>query len=432
MIATSPATFSANYRRYTQEMAGLLMRISTALGTIRAARVLPAVADELRASAKAGTVHYSTMIEGNQLPFVEAERAARGDLGQDTRARIELVNYVEALDLIDQRLSSGTLELTPDFLKELHGTATRGLGRDDDPHFKPHHEGEWRDGVAVVVDKLTGQVMHRAPPPDEVPGRMAGMFEWLDKKLAKGHEPAFVLAGVVHYGVTDVHPFADGNGRAARLLQTALLMMTDVLPGRMFSFERYYAEERDAYYDALRSVRRNTFNMEAWLEYFLRGLAEEYERVAVTVTDLDALVSGPGRGPLTLRDSQQRALTALRIEGRREFTRREYEKAAGVGRSAAGDDLKQLVRHGVLSPRGSGSATRYVFSGSVPSSAQGTRRGRPAKWNDERIERELRDFLADRSGWPAPRDFQQAGRGDLYAAASRSGGIGRWRRMLGL
>ena len=47
--------------------------------------------------------------------------------------------------------------------------------------------------------------------------------------------PPFVIAGVLHYGITDVHPFADGNGRAARLAQTALLMRAGVLPGRMFS-----------------------------------------------------------------------------------------------------------------------------------------------------------------------------------------------------
>jgi len=76
----------------------------------------------------------------------------------DTRAKIELVNYVAALDLIDEHLDTGTLDLTPAFLKELHGTATNGLGRDDDPHFKPHHVGEWRDGAAAVVDRLTRQV----------------------------------------------------------------------------------------------------------------------------------------------------------------------------------------------------------------------------------------------------------------------------------
>src|SRR4051794_8191638 len=108
-------------------MSGALVRIATALGTIGGARVLPAIADQLRATARVGTVHYSNLIEGNELPVVEAERATRGQLTPDSRAKIELVNYVEALDLIDSRLDADALELTAGFLKELHAAATSGL-----------------------------------------------------------------------------------------------------------------------------------------------------------------------------------------------------------------------------------------------------------------------------------------------------------------
>ena len=395
--------------------------------------MLPAVADQLRASARVGTVHYSNLIEGNELPAVEAERAARGQLAPDTRAKIELVNYVAALDLIDDRLDSGELELSSEFLKELHGTATRGLGREDDPHFQPHHEGEWRDGTAIVFNHLTRKVMHEGPPFEEVPGRIASMFEWLERKLAAGTESPFVLAGVMHYGITDVHPFADGNGRAARLFQVALLMAADVLPGRMFSFERFYAEDRNAYYGALGSVREQTFSMEPWLLYFLGGLAEEYERVAATVEDLSAVVTAGGIGPLVLNSGQEQALTALRIQGRREFTRREYEEAAAVGRSAAGNDIRQLIHHGVLVPRGRGTATRYAFiEGRGAGSGEADGRGRPPRWTETKIERELRAFLSERSTWPSPKEFRAAGKGSLYTAASRKGGIGRWRRMVGM
>lgn len=406
------------------------MRISAALGTIRGARVLPAVADQLRASARVGTVHYSNLIEGNELPVIEAERAARGDLAPDSRAKIELINYVEALDFIDQQLNEGTLELTPEFLLQLHGTATRGLGREDDPHFKPHHEGAWRDGHAVVFDHLTGRVMHEGPAKDEVEPRMLGMFQWLNQKLEAGNPP-FVIAGATHYGITDVHPFADGNGRAARLFQTALLMRADVLPGRMFSFERYYAEDRPAYYAALRSVRERTLNMESWLDYFLRGLAEEYERVATTVTDLATLMPGGDGAPLRLTASQERGLAALRLQGRREFSRREYEEAAGVSRSTAGEELGNLVRHDLLGTRGRGPSTHYVFPSAVAGGQRRPGPGRPAKWSDPVIEAELRRFLNGRSNWPSPAEFRAAGKGPLYAAASKAGGVGRWRRIVG-
>jgi Fic family protein len=424
--------FSPRYRRYTAEISNEIFRIASALGTIRGARVLPAVADQLRADARVGTVHFSNLIEGNQLPLIEAERATRRELDRDTRAKVELVNYVEALDLIDRGRDDHTLELTVEFVLELHATVTRGLGREDDPHFKPRHEGAWRDGHAFVVDHLTNAVMHEGPPPEEVEPRMRGLLDWVNRKLDTG-DPPFVIAGVAHYGITDIHPFADGNGRVARLFQTAILIRAGVLPGRMFSFERYYAEDRPAYYSALRSVREQTLNMETWLEYFLRGLAEEYERVAATVTDLSTLMPGGDGGPLRLTAGQQRAITALRVKGRQEFTRREYEEAAGVSRSSAGQDLANLARHGVLVVRGRGPGTRYVFSGAVrPSTRKPGGPGRPAKWTDSAIEAELRRFLDGRSTWPSPDEFRAAGLGPLYAAASRAGGIARWRRAFGL
>ena len=97
-------------------------------------------------------------------------------------SKVELINYVDALDLIDRRLDADLLELSPALLQELHRATTRGLGHEGDPHFKPGHEGEWRDGIAVVVDRVTGRVMHEAPPADEVALRMRSMFAWLDRR----------------------------------------------------------------------------------------------------------------------------------------------------------------------------------------------------------------------------------------------------------
>jgi Fic family protein len=430
-MTSFPMAFESRFRRWTPETLTHLTHIHGALGTIKGARVLPAVADQLRAAARVGTIHYSNLIEGNELPLIEAERAARGQLSPDTRAKVELINYVQALDLIDGRLDDGSLELTSELLKDLHKATTNGLGREEDPHFKPHHEGQWRDGVALVVDAITRQVMHEGVPPGEVEPRMHGMFAWLDSMFARESEPPFVLAGVMHYGITDIHPFADGNGRVARLFQVALLMKAGVLPGRMFSFERYYAEDRPAYYGALRSVRERTLNMEMWLHYFLVGMAGEYERVATTVEDLAELAPA-GAIRLQLTASQQRALTGLRFAGRREFTRAEYEQVARLGRTRAKGDLQGLVRSGVLEVRGRGPSTRYVLPVRRQSERSDQHRpGRPRRWTDATIERELRAYLRERPDWPSPKEFREAGRRDLYAAAGRNGGIARWRQLLG-
>lgn len=412
--------------RYRAPLVQRLQRIERALGLIGAAPILPAAADQLRASARAGTVHYSTLIEGNELPLIEAERAARGKLEPTNEAKIELINYVAALDLIDQCHDVGRLDVTPRFLLDLHGTLMSGLGRPDG-NFKPRHEGAWRDGRALIPDNL-GQIVHEGSPPEEVPGRMAGLCEWITQREERLDEyPPPVIAGVAHYAITDIHPFANGNGRTARLTATAILQTHGYLPGRLFSFESYYARDRDAYLAALRSVRAQTYNMEEWLAYYLEGAAEEYERVAAEVEALNRL--GLGRGsPLQLSASQQRALSALAVRGQSEFTRSDFEKAGGVSRSTAGRDIEALRNALVIRrvARTRGSAARYTFT------EQAERQGRPRVWTPERIDNELRQFTAGRDDWPKVREFDNAGRRALYLAVTRNGGVEHWAQQLGL
>jgi Fic family protein len=418
--------FNAQFTRYRYPAVRRLARIERALGLINAAPLLPAAANQLRASARAGTVHYSTLIEGNELPLIEAERAALGELDPTNEAKVELINYVAALDLIDERHDSGTLRVTPQFLLDLQGTVMKGLGRPEG-NFRPHHEGAWRDGRAIIPDSLGG-IVHEGSAPDEVPGRIVGLCGWIEERESRLEEfPPPVIAAVVHYAITEIHPFANGNGRTARLAAAAILLKHDYLPGRLFSFEAYYARDRDAYLAALRSVRRGTYNMEPWLEYYLEGLAEEYERVVADIEELNRL--GLARTSAhQLSASQQRALSALAVRGQVEFARADYQSAAGVSRSTANRDIDDLLEARVLRrvPATRGSSSRYAFAG------RGRRTGRPRKWTPESIERELREFTRGREDWPRVREFDEAGRRALYLAVSRNGGADHWAQQLGL
>ena len=145
-----------------------------------------------------------------------------------------------------------------------------------------------------------------------------------------------------------------------------------------------------------------------------------------------ALAAGLDEHEALTDKTQERALAALRIGGKHEFSRRDYEQAAGLGRTAAGEEISQLVRHGILVTRGASSTTRYAFTAPVGGRSRGETRGRKAKWTDAVIEERLREFLAGRSDWPSRDEFKAAGRLDLYAAASRNGSIRRWRAKFGI
>ena len=60
-----------------------------------------------------------------------------------------------------------------------------------------------------------------------------------------GPEQALTAAAYFHAKFENIHPFADGNGRAGRLLMKNLLHMRDHPPNNV------HEEDRRAYYDAL-------------------------------------------------------------------------------------------------------------------------------------------------------------------------------------
>ena len=66
----------------------------------------------------------------------------------------------------------------------------------------------------------------------------------------------------------------DGNGRIGRLLVTLFLYAEKVLPSPLLYLSAYFERDRDEYYDQLLRVSA-TGDWQAWIRYFLRGVAEQ-------------------------------------------------------------------------------------------------------------------------------------------------------------
>ena len=367
-----------------------------------------------------GSVHYSNVIEGNELPMLEAARAVDHELESDTKAKLELINYVAALDFIDDEQSAGSITYTSAFLKELHGVMSRGLGRPG-TRFEPHHEGDWRDGRVEVGDALA--VYHVAPGEsrEQVESLMAERLEWLETKRSNNEYLPPIIAAVAHFEVAEVHPFADYNGRGARLFAHAVLVREGYDNRRLFSPERYYADDRDSYYAALRAIKRMR-NLNDWLTYFAQGLATEFERAADLVRRVN-LQNQALPLPVRLTRSQELVVAELTAAQRRSLTRAEVETLTGLRKTMAAEALKELVDVGVLRRVGSGPRQSYELA----ARPRTKRTGRRTVWTDARIREELTEFVANFEGWPSTDDFTKAGKTALYKAASRSGGMRKWR-----
>ena len=57
-----------------------------------------------------------------------------------------------------------------------------------------------------------------------------------------------IEAGIVHYEFVRIHPFVDGNDRAARVLATLILYLRGFDTKQLFCLDDYYDSDRRSYY----------------------------------------------------------------------------------------------------------------------------------------------------------------------------------------
>ena len=103
-----------------------------------------------------------------------------------------------------------------------------------------YQKGE-RPGVYKKNDYVTG-VQEVGALPEDVPEELSELASELEDIRP---EQALTAAAYYHAKFENIHPFADGNGRAGRLLMNYLLLLLDHPPVII------HAEDRRAYYNAL-------------------------------------------------------------------------------------------------------------------------------------------------------------------------------------
>jgi Fic family protein len=304
---------------------------------------------ELERAALAEEAYHTTVIEGARVTLEQARRVLAGGPTEDVDpdSRREVANVVEAAALLRDHLAQG-LPFTQAVIREAHLRLVQGVrGGAAAP-------GAYRRVQNTVVDQVTGEVVYTPPPAYAVPARMAELVDWLES-TRRGQHPV-VTAAIAHYELAAVHPFLDGNGRAARLIATACLERGGYGFTRLVSVSAHYDRDRAAYYGALRSAD-GAADLSAWIEYVATGIA----RTAIELTSrgvdalwLDGLAIEHG-----LNDRQRAAVRNVREMGG--LAIRDYQALfPETPRRTLQHELGQLVRTGLVVAEGAGPSTRYL------------------------------------------------------------------------
>ena len=116
---------------------------------------------------------------------------------------------------------------------------------------------------------------------------MNDLFTWMKKSEGVVHP--LILSAVFHYEFVFIHPFADGNGRMARLWHTAILYrwrnVFEYIPLES-QIEKYQAE----YYDAIAQCHVNG-NSDNFIEFMLEMIWQILDEVIAQIRKSDSETS---------------------------------------------------------------------------------------------------------------------------------------------
>lgn len=118
-----------------------------------------------------------------------------------------------------------------------------------------HFQGIYRT-QNMFVTTPDGKIEYVAALPNEVPGEMEKLFYDINVLLHNDLSipEVFYFASMIHLVFVKIHPFNDGNGRCARLIEKWFLAEKLGAKAWLIQSEKHYYQHHQAYYSNIRRL----------------------------------------------------------------------------------------------------------------------------------------------------------------------------------
>jgi Fic family protein len=251
------------------------------------------------------------------------------------------------------------------------------LRRDDDPAFTWHPElilavhdramgaarsarpGRFRDRSVWVADGH-GVVLFEPPAAETVANLVAE-----ECAFAQASDlPGPVLAAHLHAAIATIHPFADGNGRVARIVASLAMYRSGYRLPEFTSLEEWWGGHKGDYYASFRTLGDRwdaAADISRLVEVHVHAQRSQAEALKLSqATEREIWIALESIATEELGMAPRVAEALYDAFFGRTITNRYYRSIADVSVATAGTDLARLVAAGLLTGQGGGRSQAYV------------------------------------------------------------------------
>jgi len=233
--------------------------------------LMPETAKNLHQIYLAKGLRGTTAIEGNTLSEEEVIDRIEGKLELPPSKEYlgqEIDNIISACNSVaDKLFEGGSVNLCVEDIRNFNKMVLEKL-----PLEKEIIPGEIRTYSAGVG-------RYRAAPPQDCEYLLEKLCEWLNTKFTAPKEENRVVFGILkaiiaHLYFVWIHPFGDGNGRTARMIEFQTLIISGIPSAAAHLLSNHYNETRKEYYIQLDEASKIPNGEFSFIKYALKGFVD--------------------------------------------------------------------------------------------------------------------------------------------------------------
>lgn len=235
--------------------------------------LMPEIAAHLHKVYLAKGIHATTAIEGNTLSESQVQRIIEKEIEVPESMEYQAVEVENILALTNEILGKvegiGFTPITVEEVKQYNKLVLQGL--DTEEHVEP---GEFRKCAVGVL-------RYEAPDHAQCHDLMAQFVDWLNgPDFRPQNDEHTVINGIIksiiaHLYLAWIHPFGDGNGRTARMLEVRFLLEAGVPSAAAHLLSNHYNFTRSEYYRQLDYASKSGGDVIPFISYAVTGLRDQ-------------------------------------------------------------------------------------------------------------------------------------------------------------
>lgn len=215
-------------------------------------------------------VHATTAIEGNTLSEEQIRAQVEGTLHLPASKQYlaqEVQNVIDAYNGLWNDIRAGkAVSVTVDRILQFNALVLRDL--ETMPEVLP----------GQIRTHSVGVMGYRGAPAGDCPYLLQRLVEWLNDPsfqadAAHGVVKPILAAILAHLYLAWIHPFGDGNGRTARLVEFTILVLAGVPMPAAHLLSNHYNATRSEYYRQLDMASRSRDEI-PFIRYAVQGLVD--------------------------------------------------------------------------------------------------------------------------------------------------------------